>query len=290
MMNSLRDVSLQWVMRMQKHKMVTFFVFITGLTIFLLAIREGKWMHAMTYLLTMVFAAWVVDVLAFRTSAPVEWKIKNVKAEVVLLLSVVALQWLATLGRFVWITDWNAAAKPIKLLLFAMMILFIYPVFLIIWYFVVKRYKPVDVGVSIRSKIVLALPVIVLMGTVTFLVAPEGIQFSDMLASHSIMQLILLGFLTAAIPEEFFRLLLQTRLGSMMNHPAWAWFITGIIWAAIHIPNFGKQSGDWGNACLSALAILPLGLLWGYLTHRLQNLWPSVLIHGTNLWGLQNIF
>jgi membrane protease YdiL (CAAX protease family) len=290
MLNPIGIVTSLWTARMQKQKVVTVSLIVIALSIILLAIEQGKVIHAVSYLMVVVVAAWVVDVLTARTHQPVPWKIKNIKAEVLLLLSVVALQWVATLGRFVWITDWNTAAKPIKLVLFAMMILFIYPVFLIIWYFFIKRYKPTDLGLSIHSKLVLAMPVIALIGITTYLVAPANIQFSQMLASHSMIQLILLGFVTAAIPEEFLRMLVQTRLGKMMNHVAWAWLITGILWAAIHIPNFGKQSDDWVNALRSALAILPLGLLWGYLTHRLQNLWPSVLIHGTNLWGLQNIF
>ena len=35
--------------------------------------------------------------------------------------------------------------------------------------------------------------------------------------------------------------------------------------------------------------IVPLGLLWGYLTHRTGSFLPSVVLHATNIWGLQNL-
>jgi membrane protease YdiL (CAAX protease family) len=34
---------------------------------------------------------------------------------------------------------------------------------------------------------------------------------------------------------------------------------------------------------------MPLGFLWGYITHRTKSLFPSIVIHALNLWGLQNL-
>jgi membrane protease YdiL (CAAX protease family) len=34
--------------------------------------------------------------------------------------------------------------------------------------------------------------------------------------------------------------------------------------------------------------MMPIGFLWGYLTHRTKSLLPAVLVHGLNFWGLQN--
>ena len=44
-----------------------------------------------------------------------------------------------------------------------------------------------------------------------------------------------------------------------------------------------------GSNSVGVLDIVPLGLLWGYLTHRTGSLVPAVLLHLTNFWGLQNL-
>jgi hypothetical protein len=39
---------------------------------------------------------------------------------------------------------------------------------------------------------------------------------------------------------------------------------------------------------MSSVRIIPIGLMCGYLTHRTKSIIPSVLVHGSNFWGLQN--
>jgi membrane protease YdiL (CAAX protease family) len=43
------------------------------------------------------------------------------------------------------------------------------------------------------------------------------------------------------------------------------------------------------QAMISPWDIIPIGLLWGYITWRTKSLFPSVVVHGFNLWGLQNL-
>jgi Type II CAAX prenyl endopeptidase Rce1-like len=49
-----------------------------------------------------------------------------------------------------------------------------------------------------------------------------------------------------------------------------------------------SQSHSTVEAMLGVINIVPLGLLWGYLTHRTGSFLPSMLLHGLNFWGLQN--
>ena len=39
---------------------------------------------------------------------------------------------------------------------------------------------------------------------------------------------------------------------------------------------------------MGAVRIVPLGLMWGYITYRTKSLLPATLVHGLNVWGLQN--
>jgi membrane protease YdiL (CAAX protease family) len=42
------------------------------------------------------------------------------------------------------------------------------------------------------------------------------------------------------------------------------------------------------ETALSSIRIIPIGLVWGYLTHRTKSFVPATLVHGANFWGLQN--
>jgi len=61
------------------------------------------------------------------------------------------------------------------------------------------------------------------------------------------------------------------------------------MWAALHLPHEFGASHSLAGSLTYAISIVPLGLLWGYLTMRTQSILPSILLHGTNLWGLQNL-
>lgn len=42
------------------------------------------------------------------------------------------------------------------------------------------------------------------------------------------------------------------------------------------------------EALKCGVSILPLGLMWGYITYRTKSLIRTTLVHGFNVWGLQN--
>jgi len=95
--------------------------------------------------------------------------------------------------------------------------------------------------------------------------------------------------LLAAVPEEFFRVVWQTRLGAWLDRPAVGWFVASILWALLHAPKEWDESHSLSITLMGVVNIVPLGLLWGYLSHRSRSMLPSVVLHATNLWGLQNL-
>jgi membrane protease YdiL (CAAX protease family) len=98
----------------------------------------------------------------------------------------------------------------------------------------------------------------------------------------------IVSFLMAALPEEFFRMIWQTRLGTLLKNLATGWLIASVVWSFLHVPNFSADAPNILQPLRSAFDMVPLGLFWGYATHRSQSILPSICFHGTNFWGLQN--
>jgi membrane protease YdiL (CAAX protease family) len=96
--------------------------------------------------------------------------------------------------------------------------------------------------------------------------------------------------LMASIPEEFFRFVWQTRIAAWRHgsHQA-GWIVASSLWALLHAPIDWSQSHNLVDAAVSVINIVPLGLLWGYLTFRTRSIGPAILVHATNIWGLQNL-
>jgi membrane protease YdiL (CAAX protease family) len=57
----------------------------------------------------------------------------------------------------------------------------------------------------------------------------------------------------------------------------------------LHGPKDWNESHSLAATVMGVLNIVPLGLLWGYLTHRTRSMVSSILLHATNVWGLQNL-
>ena len=176
----------------------------------------------------------------------------------------------------------------IRIAFFVLVLLFVYPLFLFGYFVFHKRYRPQQLGVSFSMAWV-ALPVTAIIGITTYLVVPQRMQFREVYEQSGVLSMLFLGFLTAALPEEFIRVLTQTRLGAVFADRGLGWLAASVLWALIHIPNFYSKSGSLYSASMSAAGIVPIGLLWGYMSERLKSIAPSVLTHGVNLWGLHNL-
>jgi len=258
--------------------------------LFVLAITEGTTWKTTVYLLVMA-GSFIVSEFMFHSGNLRfgAWPIKHPQRE---LYIIVATQVIVAGLLVFWflIVDQGSADRAVRLTAMLLRILFVFPVFFLIYFLGVRKYNLRQLGIWRPKHWYVALPVILVIGGTTYLTNPESMQFRTALAEGGYLSFLTLGFLTAAIPEEITRTLLQSRLGRVWGNKSLAWFMASLIWALLHIPLFHFRSGDAYNALLSALGILPIGLLWGYLNERYRSIIPSTLIHGTNLWGLHNIF
>jgi membrane protease YdiL (CAAX protease family) len=184
---------------------------------------------------------------------------------------------------------WPIHNAPARAVFAAAMLFFTLGAGLACIYLFVYRYRLTDLGVNFRYWYV-ALAVHILFGVITLAFAPQKSHWQATFRADGVWGTVVEGVLTAAIPEEFLRMLLMTRLGAVFSNKGMGLFVATFLWASLHIPVFWSGVPQWSfwRALISPWGIIPIGLLWGYITHRTRSLVPSVLLHGFNLWGLQN--
>ncbi len=204
----------------------------------------------------------------------------------------------ATLTWVILTRHTNPPPFPAGLLRLLLVVLFVGNVGLVLFDLIVLKYCPSDLGYRLRG-LGCVLPVLVCVAGLAaisvcgFHVHSLGRWWARCLSvpvdygGGSLWLGLLYVFLVAALPEEFLRMSWQTRLGAVLKNPAAAWFLTAWVWSALHVPGF--QDKSWGSALQGVAEMVPLGLLWGYILHRTQSMWPTILLHATNIWGLQAI-
>ena len=275
----------------RRHKAGFWLSFLLSVTLIIIAVLEASLLKTVTYL-TVMFVAFLLSEFNYHIVRPKlsVWEIKKPKQELKVIIFVVLIASALMVFRFMLIEP-DKISQFTRTITFFLRILFVFPILLLIFFLGIKRYKPHQIGIGNFRYWYLSIPILFMIGGTTLMLFPEGVQFKQKWQAVGFSGFITFGFLTAAIPEEITRTLFQSRLGAVMNSKVAAWFIVSLVWALQHIPTFVyKTNGDYYGATISALGILPIGLFWGYLNERYKSIIPSVILHGTNLWGLHNIF
>lgn len=242
------------------------------------------------YLLAVWLGAFVTDlVVALFPPQTISFPIRHSKLqEALVVLAFTALAFVPWIIRFSRL--WPIHNTPARLAFVASLFLFGFFIALACVFLFVYRYRPRELGVNFRYWY-LALSIHLTFGVITLLVAPEKSQWQSTIRSDGILGVCIEGIFQAAIPEEFMRLLLFTRLGALLCNNGMGLVIATFLWACIHIPMLwsGSPQVSLAHVLFSTWCLIPIGLLWGYITWRTKSLCPAVLLHGFNLWGLQNL-
>lgn len=275
-----------------QYKSAVTIVLMVGLLLAVISYIGGHGSKVYIYLITLLGAVLISEFYLFIKGAgneETDWTIKSPKNE---LLIIICSQVLIAALLVFWfnMAKQQVDSLALKYSLLILRLMFGFPIFLFLYFVVIKKYRLKELGITNVQSWYICAPLILLIGLMTFLMFPEGMQFQQVVAQSGILSLFLLGFLTAAIPEEVTRVLLQSRLSRVSNSQTLGWFLASSIWAVLHLPIFLAGSDAHWPAIANAVAILPIGLFWGYLNQRYKSIIPSVIIHGTNLWGLHNIF
>jgi hypothetical protein len=147
-------------------------------------------------------------------------------------------------------------------------------------FLLLRRYTIGDLGLRVQGLYLIPI-VMACVAPFAALIAPlPAVWRENYRQLGSVREWIELGFFTAALPEEFLRMVLQARFGAWLNNRAGGWCIATLLWALLHIP-IAHQGRTLAATTYAVADILPYGLLMGYITYRSQSILPAVLLHAT---------
>lgn len=81
---------------------------------------------------------------------------------------------------------------------------------------------------------------------------------------------------------------LQTRIAALTKNAALGWLLASLPWTVLHVPAWIGSGDSLPGALGGALRIVPIGLVWRFLTWRTGRLVPALIAHELNIFGLQN--
>lgn len=250
-----------------------------------LAVRHDEVPKALAYLGAMLLCVFVVDLFALWFPTELQFPVRRPQRETALVVGIELLAIVLAVLLFVVFklntlsTFWKLASLPALAIIFPILL----PLVLLKW-----KYRPADLGIRFNTMSWVFLPVLLITAGTAYLVAPTEFTLSRILADEGLIGALITGLVTAGLSEEFVRMALQTRVGAYLRNPTVGWFFATLVWAFLHSPNWYAKGGDLYEALMGAVRIVPLGLMWGYITYRTKCLLPATLVHGFNVWGLQN--
>ncbi|OYU96484.1 MAG: hypothetical protein CFE21_08835 [Bacteroidetes bacterium B1(2017)] len=261
-------------------------VSITALTILYIGYIHTAFAQSIAYLGVMWMCSFCIDFYALRKKETETFEVRKPKLESFFFFSSFLLGMLFLYVRFSPSIDWQNLKGILKLALLPL-VLFLFPIALGIFLLVLK-YKPRELGFRLQG-FILIVPIIVISAITNRLVSPQSLTWDNiLLESGGIVGALYTGLILAGLSEEFFRVVGQTRLAALLNNTGLAWFSTTFLWAFMHAPKWYAQDPNLQEVILGSIRIIPIGLMWGYLTYRTKSVLPSIFVHGTNYWGLQN--
>jgi membrane protease YdiL (CAAX protease family) len=248
---------------------------------------RGDLGRAALYLIVLATSAGVVDLTLDRwpsSDRPVA--VHGARFETALLFVSLAAGLVWLFARFV--RDYRPAPGPLRLLWLAVLVGCVFNA-LPALFLLARRYRLSDLGLRFTGLQAVPIVVAAFAGSATLL-APTTTTWKAILDESGGSTWAVIGTaLLASVPEEFFRFVWQTRVGVWLQRPATGWLVATVAWSLLHGPKDWDETHSLVGTVMGMLNIVPLGLLWGYLTHRTRSILPSVVLHATNVWGLQNL-
>lgn len=270
-----------------KENFLTFLLILTtALATIYIGYRHDTLKQSLTYLGLMWFFSFIIDLYALLRPTKNTFEVRQPKRESFYFIACFTLGLVFLFFRFSPFTDWQHLSNIVRIAVLPL-ILFMFPIALAIIMLLLK-YKPTDFGFRLNG-LILVIPIVLTSALVNRIISPQSLTYDALVAeTGGVLGVLFTGIITAGLSEEFFKLVGQTRLGAYMNNFGLGWFITVVIWALMHAPKWYSEDLNMTETILSSIRIIPIGLMWSYLTHRTKSILPSVIVHGTNFWGLQN--
>lgn len=270
-----------------KANLLTFLLIVaTSIIVIYIGYRHDTLTQSLAYIIVMWLCSFFIDLYAIKKPATLSFIVRQPKRETIYFFISFILGLLFFYFRLSPSVDWEHLNGLVRLSIIPL-ILFVFPIALAIILLVLK-YKLKELGFRMCG-FILIIPIILISAITNRIVSPESLTWNAVLVeSGGLFGALYSGFIVAGLSEEFFRVVGQTRIGAYLNNLGIGWFITTVLWAFMHFPKWYSEDQNLTEALLSSMRIVPIGLMWGYLTHRTKSILPSVIVHGMNFWGLQN--
>jgi len=270
-----------------KENFLTFLLILTtALVTTYIGYRHETLKQSLTYLGVMWFFSFIIDLYTLLRPTEDIFVVRQPKRESFYFIASFTLGLVFLFFRFSPSIDWQHLNTLVRIAVLPL-ILFVFPIALAI-ILLLLNYKPTDLGFRLNG-LILVIPIVLISALVNRIVSPQSLTYDALVAeTGGVLGALFMGIIAAGLSEEFFKMVGQTRLGAFMNNFGLGWFITAVIWAFMHAPKWYSEDLNMNEAILGSIRIIPIGLMWSYLTHRTKSILPSVIVHGTNFWGLQN--
>jgi len=275
------------VARVKRHPVACGFVFLYAVAILLESFWLGGLLRRAAYLAALVAGTLILD-LFYPCEPQAEPPLPVRRPRLELLVAAAFL-----LGTVAWLcAHFQGHFSPFtlvtRLLWLGFALLSLFNLGPALFELLGMRYRPKDLGFRFCG--LASVPLVILCFGAMAWASHSGITWDGAVAEAKgrVWMVPLVSFLVAALPEEFFRMIWQTRLGAVLKNPATGWLIASVVWSFLHVPNFSANAPNLLQPLRFAFDMVPLGLFWGYATHRSRSILPAICFHGTNFWGLQN--
>ena len=253
-------------------------------------ISVGQTKHGIGYFIFFYAAILTINYFTKKIPPQIDNEIKDPKRELNITILFAFLGFVFLVLNFILKSNFPQIGFLIKLPVIIGMFLFSMPLGILI-YLLLKKYKFLELGIKTKplTHLLLGLIILTLTGIFAVVFNKSGILWKEGLEEvGGIFGLIIKGVIGAALVEEFYRFVIQTRFGKVFKTVGINILFASTIWAFMHFPVTYFKSKDTESTLIYCIQIIPIGFIWGYLTQRTKSILPSVIVHGMNLWGFQN--
>ena len=253
-------------------------------------VSDGDTLHGIGYFLFFYVAVAAIYFFTEKIQPKNEIEVKDPKKELIVafLFSILGIVFLTL--NFMLKSNAIPESPLTKIPIGIGSIVFAMPLGIFI-FLLIRRYKIMRLGFTTKPLAgVLLGPIIwALTGIFAYFFYMEGMLWDKAIEEFGgVLGIIVQGVIGAALFEEFSRFVLQSRLEKFIKTNGINILIATTIWAFMHFPVSYYKSGEVSGTLSYCIQIIPLGLVWGYMTQRTRSIVPATLAHGVNLWGFQN--
>jgi membrane protease YdiL (CAAX protease family) len=253
-------------------------------------ISNGKTLHGIGYFIFFYVSILTIHFFTKRISPKNEIEVKQPKKELLLILLFSLLGIISITINFYLKSSGEQIGFLIRLPVLLGILFFTFPLGIAI-YLLVKKYRITQLGLSFKpvSYLFLGLLIWGITGLFAFAFNKSGIIWVEGYKElGGLPGIILQGVIGAGLVEEFSRFVMQSRFGRVFKLNGINILFATTIWSFMHFPKNYFEGGQATDIVIYCIQIIPIGFIWGYLTHRTKSIVPATLAHGINLWGLQN--